>query len=320
MNIVQRIVAGIDRFQRRHRWAAFIYAVVKKYGDDQAGHQAAMLTYYGFLSLFPLLLVLTTLAGMIASHNAHTQQTLISSITNYFPVLGNQLSEHVHTLHKTGLALVIGLLFTLYGARGVADAFRNGTNHIWQVPRDERDGFPKSVAKDLSIIIVGGVGLVIASISSGVASAAGRGLLFYILSVIINLFVLYWVFIAMLNISLPGKHIPGKKLRSGAATAAIGLVILQELGGLLVSHELKNLSALYSNFAIPLGLLFWIYLQSQVLYYAVEIADIRARRLWPRSLSGQDLTDADKTAYAKQADKEKVVPPEDIKTTFNKGA
>jgi YihY family inner membrane protein len=319
MNIAQKTLNITDNYQRKHRFPAFIYAVIKKYGDDQAGYQAALLTYYGFLALFPLLLVATTVAGMIANTHPEVQHAITDGISNYFPVLGNQISDNVHTLHKRGLALIIGLLFTLYGARGVADAFRHGVNHIWQIPIEGRDTFPKAAAKSLSIVILGGLGLLAASISTSIAAAAGHGVVFRLLSVLVNVFVLFWVFIILLNITLP-KHVSIKNVRSGAITAAVGLVTLQTLGGYLLTRQLKNLDGLYSNFALTLGLLFWIYLQTQIIYYAVEISCVRANRLWPRSLTGKNLTDADRASYTGQAKKEKAIPTEEIETEFTEDA
>ncbi len=113
-----------------------------------------------------------------------------------------------------------------------------------------------------------------------------------------NLVILLWAFIAILNLSLP-KHVTVAEVRSGAATAAIGLVGLQALGGVVLSKYLKNLDALYSNFAITLGLLFWLFLQSQVICYAVEIAYVRAKRAYPRSLNGNNPTKADKLLIPK---------------------
>jgi uncharacterized BrkB/YihY/UPF0761 family membrane protein len=205
-------------------------------------------------------------------------------LTNYFPLLGNQLSTHVHSLRRSGLALVIGILFTLYGARGVANAFRQGVRQLWGVPKSQNDGWPQSVIKSLSLIIVGGLGFIVASISAGWTSAAGHGLAFRGLSIVVNLFILFWLFTFLLNVSLP-RHVSLKETRSGAAAAAIGLVILQALGGYILARELKSLDALYSYFALALGLLFWIYLQAQTLYYAVEIAAVSSKKLWPRSLS-----------------------------------
>ncbi|MDB5168775.1 MAG: putative ribonuclease [Candidatus Saccharibacteria bacterium] len=293
MNAYDKTLQKLDRVQREHFTLSFLYAVVKKYGEDRAGTQAALLTYYGFLSLFPLLLVLTTVLGTITNSHSELQRTVIDSITSYFPGLGTQLSQHVHTLHRAGLALIVGLLFTFYGTRGVADAFQNGVNDIWSVPRDHRTGFPLSIVKNLTLIIVGGIGFSAASIISTYAAAfANQQLEFKLLSGVISVFILFWVFLLLIKLSLPG-HIRLKQIGYGAATAAILLVVVQTCGGLILTHVLKNLDALYSSFSIALGLLFWIYLQAQVMYFSVEVATVEAQKLWPRSLSGKNCTVAD---------------------------
>lgn len=284
MKIIHTALRELDAWQQRHRWTALTYAVIKKYNEDGSGRQAALLTYYGFLSLFPLLLVLTTLVSLVAGSHAGLRDDAIRSVTNYFPVLGSQLSSHIGGLHKNGLALLAGLLFTLYGARGVADAFRRGVQHIWDVPKSQRPGFPKTVLSSLVIILAGGGGFITASVSTGLAAAAGHGPAFRLLSVVVDLFILFWLFTFLLNFCLP-RHVPVKDIRPGALAAAFGLVILQALGGYLLKNELRRLDALYSYFAIALGLLFWIYLQAQMLYYAITLSAVRARRLWPRSIN-----------------------------------
>lgn len=293
MNKLQAVVRRLDAYQRRHRFLAFPYAVIKKYGEDGAGQHAALLTYYAFLSLFPLLLVLTTLTEIIVGRHSHLETAVVNSITSYFPLLGNQLSVHIHSLHHSGWALVAGILFTLYGTRGLADAFQGGVQHIWQVPKSQRAGFPKSTLSSLGIVIVGGLGFILASVSAGLASAAGHGLAFRGLSIAVNLFILFWLFTVLINFCLP-RHVSLKEIRIGAFSAALGLVILQSLGSYVLARELKHLDALYSYFAVALGLLFWIYLQAQVLYYAVEIAVVSSRRLWPRSLDTTSSAAVDK--------------------------
>jgi len=315
MSLLRKLLTKIDGYQRKHGILGLPYAVIKKYGDDETGYQAALLTYYGFLSLFPLILVLTTVVGLVAGNHPHLSDTIISHTTQYFPTLGNQLSEHIGTLHKSGVALLVGILFTLYGARGIADAFRHGVNHIWQVPKVKRASFPVSAARSLAIVVLGGIGFIGASVITGFASSAGKGAGFVILSLLINFIILFWVFLLLIKVSLP-VHITFRDIDVGAAAAAFGLVILQLVGVNLLKHEVKSLSALYSNFAIPLSLLFWIYLQSQIVYYSVELASVRAKGLWPRSLTGKDLTDADRLVYARQAKKERMVEEESVTADF----
>lgn len=284
MNILQRSIAKLDNWQQGHRLAAFTYAVFKRYGDDQAGYQAALLTYYAFLALFPLLLVLTTLTQVIATSHPKLQADIITSVTNNFPVLGDQLSAHVHSLHRNGWALFAGLLFILYGARGVADVFRSGLQHVWRVPRHEQPGFPASLFKSLTVLVLGGLGIIIGSVITALGAAAGQALSFRLLSMAVNLLVLFALSILLFHLSLP-RRIGFRDIRVAALAAAIGLLILQTTGTYLLRRQLKSLDALYSYFALALGLMFWIYLQAQIIYYAAEIAVVKQRRLWPRSFN-----------------------------------
>lgn len=298
MNQITRFQRSLNNLQQRNRLLAFGYATVKKYGEDGAGNQAALLTYYGFLALFPLLLVLTTLTDSILGRYPHIQGDVLKGITEYFPLLGSQLTAHIHGLKTSGLALWAGILFTLYGARGVASAFRHGVQHMWRIPQKYQEGFPQSLLKSLIVLIVGGLGFLIASISASLAAAAGHGFEFRVLSVAVNFILLFCLFTFLLKFSLP-KHISFAETRVGAATAATGLVILQITGGYVLARELKSLDALYSYFAIALGLLFWLYLQAQVMIYAIEIAIVSSQGLWPRSLDSRVPTPADKRLSSK---------------------
>lgn len=284
MELVQKTVKKIDNYQKRHRFFGFIVAVVKKYGEDNAGRHVALLTYYSFLSIFPLLMVLTTITERVAGNNAHLEHTIIHGLTGYFPMLGNQLASHVHGLHSSGLALLIGILFTLYGVRGLAEAFSLGVRDIWGIPEQERDPFPKSALKAVTLIVVGGVGFIAASVIAGLVSSSNHNIAFRVLAALINLAILFLLFNFLINFSLP-RHVSLKETWVGAAAAAIGLIVLQVLGNYLVSRELKHLDALYSYFAVALGLLFWLYLQAQVIYYAIEVASVSSKKLWPKSLT-----------------------------------
>jgi YihY family inner membrane protein len=296
MNIFKKTVRNLDVYQQRHRATAFSYAVIKKYSEDNTGTQAALLTYYGFLSLFPLLMVLTTLTNNVIGDHPHLQTTVIDGITDYFPLLGDQLSSHIHGLSRSGFPLVVGILFTLYGARGVADAFRKGAQHIWQIPESRRDKFPESLFKSICMLIVGGLGFITASVLAGLTAAAGHAPIFRVMAILLNVFILFWLFNFLINFSLP-RHLPLKQTKAGALVAAIGLVVLQLLGGYILTRELRNLDALYSYFALALGLLFWIYLQAQIVCYAMEIAYVSSHKLWPRSL-GPNPTEIDKKIAA----------------------
>ncbi len=297
MNIIERFIDKVDSFQRRHKALGFPLAVIRKYGDDQAGQQAALLAYYGFLAIFPLLLVLTTILKLLVRQDDSLRTRIIDGATAYFPLVGNDLQQSVHGIGSTGIALVIGLAFALFGARGVADALRNGINHIWQIPYVRRSGFPHNILKSFLSMGIGGVGLVLAPLINGYAvSVAGHGVFIRIVTLLLSAGILFGVFLLLVRIALPDK-VKSRQLLPAAALASVGMMVLQLSGGYLLTHQLKHQSSLYGTFAIVLGLLYWLYLQALVFYYAIETASVRALRLWPRALNQQQLTKADRRAY-----------------------
>ncbi len=316
-NLLERFVHRLNHWQQRHKKAAFTYAVIKKFGDDEAAYQGALITYYGFLSLFPLLIVGTSFVEIISTNHPHLQARMINAISSYFPGFGNQLQQHVGGAHRTGLALVIGLLVALYGARGGAAAIQHALNHIWLVPRRKRAGFPLAPLKSLSIIVVAGVGLIAAAVLSGYATSLNHSALFKIVPSLISMLLLYGVFLFVYRVGTESSDMKFKDLALAAAISAVGIQILQTIGGYYVTHELKSLSSLYGTFALVLGLLAWIYLQAQLMLYAVEISTVRALKLWPRSLESNELTDGDRRAYSLHAKKEHLVKSEEIDVAYD---
>lgn len=278
----KQLLEELDSFQQRHRPLAFSVAVIKKYSDDEGGHLAALITYYGFLSLFPLLLVATTAVQLFLKRHEHLRERVTDAISNYFPIIGQDLQSSVHSFHKTGLALFIGILITLYGARGGADAIRHAFNTIWKVPKEIRPGFPVSVLNSLLIILAGGGGLVLASVLSSYAAGLAHVFTFRLVPFLISLLILVGAFYQVFSLGINSREPTRKDLLLSAVSAAVGVQILQLVGGYLLIHELRNLSNLYGAFAVVLGLLFWIYLQVQVLLFAAFAGAVRAKRLWPR--------------------------------------
>ena len=292
MNILDKNIGRLNRFQQKHRLTAFIYAVIQKSNEDDIGHRSALLTYYGFLALFPLLLLLSTFTKIAVGNNPDLEKTINQSTTDYFPVLGNQLYTHIHGISKSGPALLFSILFILYGTRGVADTFRSSLRRIWQVPKSQKDSFWTAMYRSFGIIIVGGIGFVSVGLVIAMTNSAGTGIGYRTLSVVLNILLLFLIFTWLNQLSLP-KKISYRHMQLGAIVAAVGLVILQYLGVYILTRELKNLDALYSYFALALGLMFWIYLQAQIIYFAAQVAVVSDRHLWPRSLDAKHPTDVD---------------------------
>ena len=134
METAERVVRRADRAHQRLPWLAFPYAVIKKFGDDQAGNLAALISYYAFFSLFPLMLVLVTVLGMALQRNTELREAIQASALANFPVIGEEISANVHALDATGLTLAIGIALALWAGLGVLKAMQTAMNEVWNVP------------------------------------------------------------------------------------------------------------------------------------------------------------------------------------------
>lgn len=312
---INRATKKLDAWQQRHVSVAFAYAVIKKYGEDNGGYQAALLTYYGFLSLFPLLLVLVTVLQLWFQNNPTVQSEVSTSVGHFFPLLGTQLQRQIHGMRSAGLGLAIGLLITVYGARGVADAFRFGLDNMWQVPKNKRAGFPKNILHSLAIMLAGLAGFGATVAVSGFTAALGHAWWSKALANVLGFTILAFVLGYAFRIATSGR-IRYRYMLVGSSIAAFMLQLLLSFGGVVLTHELKRLDSIYGTFALVLGLLFWIYLMAQVVMLAAEIDTVRHFSLWPRSSSGRLQTPADRQAYRLYAQSEKYIEKEHIRVHF----
>src|SRR5580700_5037252 len=160
MEAIKRLLRAADGIQQGRPWLAVPVATWKKFGDDQAGNLAALIAYYAFASIFPLLLVLVTVLDLVLRNDATLRQQVLHSALSQYPVIGTELTKNVTGLHKTGLALVIGLIGTFLGARGVASAAQNALNSVWEVPMMDRPGFPWALLRSIGLIVVIGPGII----------------------------------------------------------------------------------------------------------------------------------------------------------------
>jgi membrane protein len=299
VNRAERAVRKLDHSQQRHAWLAFPIAVWKKFGDDQAGNLAALIAYYGFASLFPLLLVFVTVLDIVLHGDPALRDQVINSTFGRFPGVGAELRTHVHSLSATGPALVIGLVLTFLGARGVAGAVQNALNSVWAIPYYRRPGFPWNLLRGIAMIIVVGLGLIVTSFLAGLAAGVGHlitGADGSIAAVAASLLVNIAVFWLAFRLGT-AREVTWRDHLPAAVTSAVVWQILQLLGGYIVGHQLAHNMSLYGIFGIVLGLLAWLYLQSQATLYAVEATVVHRRKLWPRSLAPPPLTPQDRRAY-----------------------
>ena len=280
---IEAAVDRIDALQQRHWAGAVPSAVVRKYSEDQAGRLAAQISHSAFLAVFPMLLVLLTVVGIFLHGHQSVQNQIIDSALRQFPVLGPDLRDNVHQL-STGnvVALVVGLVWLLYGSMRLSRSSQVMMAVVWGVDRDELPDFWHWIPRAAGFLVVLGVGFLGGGALAGLGAFGQLGSfsawIGLALSLVVNI-VMYWCAFAIL-VRLPED---AGRLWPGAVFGGVGWTLLQFAGAQLVSHQLRHLSNLYGTFATVLGLIWWIALGAMVTVYAAEFDVVLARHLWPRS-------------------------------------
>jgi len=320
------LTQALDGFQRRRPAAGFPLAVIYKYFDDQGPYLAALMAYYGFLSLFPLLLLLTTALGILLRDNVELQQQVLQSAARQIPVLGDDLVSSPRSL-PGGKALVIGVLGALYGGIGVAQAAQNAMNVVWGVPRNSRPNPFKVRGRSLLLLVTVGIGLLATTVLSELGRKAVQGVGVPGLQVLVSLGavaanVALFVFAFRLATA---RHLTRSDVLPGAVGAAVALQLLQLVGGSYVSRVINGGSATGSVFAVVLGLLAYLFLVGTIIVLCAEVNVVRTLHLYPRALltpftDAVDLTPGDERAYARAAKAQRNKGFEKVDVSFDKDA
>src|SRR5580692_10893676 len=161
MNPVEKALRKVDATQRRFTPTAFVFGVIKKYGDDNGGVLASNLAYSSFVSLFPLLLILVTILGLIASHDPSFRESAVkNAVAKQIPLLGQALTSNIHALQRSSqIGLIVGLLVLIYGVTGLAQAGLFTMQQVWNLPGPARPGYVQRLGRSLLFLALlsGGV-------------------------------------------------------------------------------------------------------------------------------------------------------------------
>lgn len=306
---------AVDRYQQRHRWLAIPIAVVRKFSDDQAGSLAALIAYYGFFSLFPLLLVFVTVLGYVLHGDPSAQASIQRHVTSQFP----GLNIDVTTISGSIISLIIGIAGALWGGLRVTNASQNAFNKVWAVPHNERPNFLQSRLRGVGVLAFLGVLFIVSTVASGLVSGGLGGPLAAVGGIALSLAVNILLFLAAFRM-LTSAELETRELLPGTLVASVLWAILQSVGGIYVNHVIRHAGKTYGTFATVIGLLSWLYLGAQITIYAAEINVVRARHLWPRSLFHDPPTAGDEKTLTDIAKVEERVQGERIDVTFGTAA
>jgi membrane protein len=319
------MIAGVDDYQRRHGWLGLPLGVVYKFFDDQGSYLAALITYYAFLSLFPLLLLASSILGFVLQGNPGLLDEILDSVLAQFPVIGDQVGTPLGLTGSTA-AIVIGLLGALYGALGVAQATQHAMNVAWAVPRNHRPNPLLARLRSLLLLAVAGLsvlGITLLSMLATELDSLAGGLAGWsrLVVTLLTMGLNTVVFALIFWLATTDEH----KLRDvvpGAVVAAVLLRGMQLVGAAYVDGVVRNTSLTYGVFAVVLGLLAWIYLCAVLVVMCIELNVVFERQLYPRALltpfsDHVDLTDADRRAYTAYANAQRTKGFESVQVSFD---
>jgi len=304
--LMNRVVAWADGVQRRHGVLGFPVAVVKKYVDDDGGRAAALITYYGFLSLFPLLLLGVAIVSRVLAGDPELRRQLIEATVP--AVLRSTVENALTALPTSTVPFVVGLVGLLFAGTGVVFSAYKTVNHVAAVPWRLRPGFLPRYLRVFVMLLV----LVLAAVAVGALTVAATALptvpgLERVLAVLGSALIIFVVLLLGVRLLL-ARPAPFRALWPGAAPGAVAVSLLLALGTPLLTRFVSRSGPVYGSFATVAALFAVLYLISQVLVYSAEVAAVRHARLWPRALDQSRPTAADVRVFTLLAREQERIP------------
>lgn len=320
------VVRDVDRFQRRHPVVGFPLAVIYKYFEDQGPFLAAIISFYAFIAIFPLLLISTSILGFVLQDDPGLRERLLDTALSQFPIVGDQLGRP-EGLRGSTPAIVIGALAATYGSLNLGQAAQNAAHITWAVPRNSRTNALLQRVRSLVLLSFAGLGiLALALASSLLANPEAIGVDAGDLGGVIR--VVGFVFTSLIFVGLfrlvSGGRASTRSVLPGAMTVSVLWQLLQLVGNSFVTNVIGTAEQqMNQTFALVLGLVAFLYLSGLMIVLGFEINVVLRRRLYPRALltpftDNVSPTEADLKAYASYAKSQRHKGFQSIESTFEK--
>lgn len=331
LHIWDRVLRHVDRIQAHIPPLAFLGGVLKKSGEDQVSLLAAVMSHFGMLSIFPLLLLLVTLAGYIFHDDQAAQQAIINAALDNFPLLGEQLRASIQALPGSGIAIVFGSILLLWASLGFTKVAQTAMAEIWRVPRRLRPGFWQNLGRSvwalgalaLPTVVTATITIVTAHVGNpmramddlpswsistvGIAVAATAAILFLAFNFGAQLLAFR---------ALTPHVVTTRKLVPGTVLFTLFWTALTAFGSAILASRVARANQLYGTIGFVIGLIFWIYLGAFGALLSAELNAVAAERLYPRTLFGPPSTPEDRRALLTRARTEEFFPGQVVEVRF----
>jgi membrane protein len=259
------------RAVRAHSRAGEVtFQTIEGFRRHRSGRNAALIAHFGFLSVFPLFLVFTTILGYILEGDSKLRSDIIDSAMAQLPFIGQQITSDPSKLHGNAVVLVLGLLAALWGGMKAFVAVHNALDDVAEQPFDERSNlFSTRLRALLGMGYIGGaqVGAAILTSLAGVTGVAVIGKVLLLIGTIA-------IDTAVLLLSYRWLRTTSPSWRSIAPGAIVGGTLfagLQVVGVTIVGRAIAKASPVYGTFASVIGLLSWLSLHALIALGGAEL-------------------------------------------------
>jgi uncharacterized BrkB/YihY/UPF0761 family membrane protein len=318
MKTVKRVLGALDRWQQRHPVPGVAYAVVRKFGDDDANLWVVALGWYGFTAIYPLLLVVVTVFAFIGvSSLGHG----VVSTLHQFPVIGSEFNPGSggSNLHGSAFALVVGIVGLLYGAQGVTQTAEKAMARVWNTPPVEFPGFLPRLLRSVTGLAIIATAFIANAFVDAFITGHGHPMVLRVVLLVVMLGVNAFLYFASFWTLTP-RFERRRDLLPGAIVAGVAFTALTTIGSALIQNQLRKASDTYGAFASVIGVVTYLFLLAKLTLYAAELNPVLARGLWPRALPTQPPTAADNEVLRKLTHEERRRPDQHIGVGFDPNA
>lgn len=305
----------IDQAQQQNLKLAIPVATVKKFAEDKSSNLAAMMAFWAFFSIFPLMLAAVTVLGYVLPEQ--DKQRVMEQIAGYMPLLD---TSSIGGLNGSLFALIFGLLAALWSGSAVVRITQDAFNSVWEVPQVERPKIVESVKRSLLALCTIGLGLVASTFLIGFVAGdnptidlgpLGR-LLGFAAAIIVDI----GLFVLAFRL-LTDRAITTKDVLPGAVFAGVCFWALQTLSSIIITRHLSGAQETYGTFATVITILWWFYLQSQLTLLGAQVNVVLKRKYYPRALIDAPETEADHRLLEDFAAARKMVKDQEIESEVN---
>ncbi len=262
--------ARVMRIRRRSKAGNTLIVTIQNFRTHRTGRHAALVAHYGFLSVFPLLLVFTTILGFVLQSRPKFRDQIINSAFNRIPIIGEKVGSQPQELKGNLLVLIFGLVAALWAGMRAFNVLQSALDDVAEVPMNGRRSFLRTRARSLlGILVVGGAQIATAVLSSLVAVSGVRVL--HKVLLIAGTVLLNTAVIAAAYRWLCVRKFTWREVMPGAIAAGIAFAALQIAGTVVVGRAIANASSVYGTFASVIALLTWLSLHALIALMGAEL-------------------------------------------------